>query len=59
MKACLVGCLYALKALYALGVDHVPEVTVLMSGDEEAGSDAVQERTIEEGRNADCIIVKE
>ena len=59
MKACLVGCLYALKALYALGVDHVPEVTVLMSGDEEAGSHAVQERIIEEGRKADWCIVTE
>ena len=59
MKACLVGCLYAFKALYALGVDHVPEVTVLMSGDEEAGSHAVQERIIEEGRKADWCIVTE
>ena len=59
MKACLVGCLYAFKALYALGVDHVPEVAVLMSGDEEAGSHAVQERIIEEGREADWCIVTE
>ena len=59
MKACLVGCLYAFKALYALGVDHVPEVAVLMSGDEEAGSHAVQERIIEEGRKADWCIVTE
>jgi glutamate carboxypeptidase len=40
-------------------VDHVPEVTVLMSGDEEAGSHAVQERIIEEGRKADWCIVTE
>ena len=59
MKACLVGCLYAFKALYALGVDHVPEVAVLMSGDEEAGSHAVQERIIEGGRKADWCIVTE
>lgn len=59
MKACLVGCLYAFKALYALGVKGVPEVAVLMSGDEEAGSHAVQERIVEEGRKADWCIVTE
>lgn len=59
MKACLVGCLYALKVLYALDCGNVPEIVVLMSGDEEAGSHAVQSRIVEEGKKADWCIVTE
>lgn len=59
MKACLVSCLYGLKALYSLNVPNLPSVTVLMSGDEEAGSLAVQQQILDEGRKADWCIVTE
>ena len=59
MKACLVNCLYALKALYDLKVPDLPSITVFMSGDEEKGSLAVLEQIKEEGRKADWCIVTE
>lgn len=59
MKACLVGCLYAIKALDALGVSPQVGLTVLMSGDEEAGSRAVLDVIEAEGRKADWCVVTE
>lgn len=59
MKACIVSCLYVLKGLYALHVPKLPTITVLLSGDEEAGSLAVQQRILEEGRKASWCIVTE
>ena len=59
MKACLVGCLYALKALQALELPGVPDVTVFMSGDEEKGSEAVRARIEEEGRRSHWTLVTE
>ena len=48
MKACLVNCLYALKALHDLDVPDLPGITVFMSGDEEKGSLSVLDRIREE-----------
>ena len=59
MKSCIVSCLYVLKGLYALQVPKLPTITVLLSGDEEAGSFAVQQRILEEGKKADWCIVTE
>ena len=59
MKACLVGCIYALKALSALNIPDVPSITVFMSGDEEKGSEAVIPVIEQEGRSADWALVTE
>ena len=59
MKACLVNCLYALKALHDLDVPDLPGITVFMSGDEEKGSLSVLDRIREEGRDADWCLVTE
>ena len=59
MKACLVGCLYAVKALEALNIDNLPGLTVFMSGDEEKGSLAVLDAIQKEGRRSQWCLVTE
>ncbi len=59
MKACLVGCLYALKSLKELNIPNIPEITVFMSGDEENGSEAVKKDIEEEGRKSNWALVTE
>lgn len=59
MKICLINCLYAIKALDDLDVDPLVGITVLMSGDEEAGSLSVLDEIKAEGRKADWCIVTE
>ncbi len=59
MKACLVGCLYALKSLKELNIPNIPGITVFMSGDEEKGSEAVRKDIEEEGKKSNWAIVTE
>ncbi|OUO93263.1 M20 family metallopeptidase [Cloacibacillus sp. An23] len=59
MKACLVGCIYALKALKELRISNLPTITVFLSGDEEKGSEAVIPIIEREGRIADWALVTE
>ena len=59
MKACLVCCLYALKALHELALPGLPGITVFMSGDEEKGSEAVRADIENEGRKSDWALVVE
>lgn len=59
MKACLVSCIYALKALDELKIPNLPDITVFMSGDEEKGSEAVREDIENEGRKSDWTLVTE
>ncbi len=59
MKICFINCLYAIKALDALRVDPLVGITVLMSGDEEAGSISVLDEIKAEGKKADWCIVTE
>ena len=59
MKSCFVGCLYAWKALHAVRTPNLPSVAILLSGDEEAGSHAVEQDIIREGRQADWCMVTE
>ena len=58
MKACIVNCLYALKALDELGIAR-PEICVFLSGDEEKGSEAVRADIEEEGRSCNWCLVTE
>lgn len=58
MKACLVGCLYAVKALLATGAP-LPALSVLMAGDEELGSLSITDHIIEEARRSDFCLVTE
>lgn len=59
MKACIVGSLYALKALDALQIPDMPGISVLFSGDEEKGSLAVLEAIRTEGRRSQYCLVTE
>ncbi len=59
MKACLVACLYAIRALDDLGISPQVGLTVLMSGDEERGSTAMLDVIKAEGRRADWCVVTE
>ena len=58
MKACIVGCYYALKALDELRIPR-PDVAVFLSGDEEKGSEAVRTNIEDEGRLCDWALVTE
>jgi glutamate carboxypeptidase len=58
MKACLVGCLYAVKALLDTGTP-VPALSVLMAGDEELGSLSITEEIVKEGKISDFCLVTE
>lgn len=58
MKACLVGCLYAVKALLETGA-LIPALSILMAGDEELGSLSIAEEIINEGKRADFCLVTE
>ena len=58
MKACIVGCYYALKALDELKIPY-PEAVVFLSGDEEKGSLAVRKNIEDEGRLCDWALVTE
>ena len=58
MKACIVGCYYALKALDDLQIIR-PDVIVFLSGDEEKGSEAVRKNIEDEGRLCDWTLVTE
>ena len=58
MKACIVGCYYALKALDDLQILR-PDVAVFLSGDEEKGSEAVRKNIEDEGRLCDWTLVTE
>ena len=58
MKACIVGCYYALKALDDLRIPR-PDVAVFLSGDEEKGSEAVRKNIEDEGRLCSWALVTE
>ncbi len=58
MKACIVGCYFALKALDDLNIPR-PDVAVFLSGDEEKGSEAVRADIENEGRQCDWTLVTE
>jgi glutamate carboxypeptidase len=58
-KSCLVGALFALKALIAVCPDELPTITVVMSGDEEIGSFHMREVFEDYGRLCDWAIVIE
>ena len=58
MKACIVGCYFALKALDDLQISR-PDVVVFLSGDEEKGSEAVRREIEEEGMLCDWALVTE
>ena len=58
MKACIVGCYFALKALDELQIPR-PDVVVFLSGDEEKGSEAVRKDIEDEGRLCDWALVTE
>lgn len=58
MKACLAGCLYAVKALLDTGTP-VPAISILMAGDEELGSLSITEEIIKEGKISDFCLVTE
>jgi len=59
MKSCLVSMIYALKALEQLSFPAVPDITVLLVGDEEIGSVSARELIITEGKKADYCLVLE
>ncbi len=59
MKSCLVAMGYALKALRDLGAERLPNITVLLIGDEEIGSVTARELIIAEGEKADYALVIE
>ncbi|HWQ51620.1 MAG TPA: M20 family metallopeptidase [Terriglobales bacterium] len=58
-KSCLVGALYAIKALLAVCSGELPTVTVVMSGDEEIGSFHMRELFESQARGSDWGIVIE
>ncbi|NCB42938.1 MAG: M20 family peptidase [Clostridia bacterium] len=58
MKACLVGCLFAVKALQESGLE-LPSLSVLLAGDEELGSLSITSEIKEEGRRSDFCLVTE
>ena len=58
MKACLVGCLYAVKALLAAQIP-IPSLSVLLAGDEELGSLSITEEIKREGKHSDFCMVTE
>lgn len=58
MKACIVGCYFALKALDDLQITR-PDVVVFLSGDEEKGSEAVRVNIEEEGKLCNWTLVTE
>lgn len=58
MKACLVGCLYAVSALLHAGAP-VPALSVLLAGDEELGSVSITDQIVSEGRRSDFCLVTE
>ena len=58
MKACLVGCLCAVKALLDTG-SPVPALSVLLAGDEELGSLSITDEIIKEGKRSDFCLVTE
>ena len=58
MKACIVGCYFALKALDDLQIAR-PDVVVFLSGDEEKGSEAVRANIEEEGKLCNWTLVTE
>ena len=58
MKACLVGCLFAIKALKETGF-ALPSLSVLLAGDEELGSLSITKEIEEEGRLSDFCLVTE
>ena len=58
MKACLVGCLFAIKALKESGCS-LPSLSVLLAGDEELGSLSITDEIKEEGRRSDFCLVTE
>jgi glutamate carboxypeptidase len=59
MKSCLVAALYALQALAAVGNGQLPEICLLMVGDEELGSVTARSLIEAEGRKADWVLVVE
>jgi glutamate carboxypeptidase len=58
MKACLVGCLFAIKALLSTGFP-LPSISVLLAGDEELGSLSITKEIKAEGRRSDFCMVTE
>ena len=58
MKACLVGCLYAVQALVKTGAP-LPQLSLLLAGDEELGSPSIADGIAEEGRAVDFCLVTE
>jgi glutamate carboxypeptidase len=59
MKSCLVATVHALKAIEALQGKKTPDITVLLIGDEEIGSETARELIIAEGKKADYALVIE
>jgi len=59
MKGGTVAGLYALQALHAAGWDDFGSITVLLTSDEERGSETSEAYIIEEGKRADAVLVPE
>ncbi len=59
MKGCLVGGLYAVRALCELEKEPAADITVVMSGDEEIGSFHMRDIYEREARHSDWAIVME